>query len=133
MSRAGLWIRMLSAGTVVCIGGPALIYYVTPTEEELFKVLLSDASLSSPANSQSQRYNPELQKRSLENRQGRQQDFDNFVGKLKEYSKSNKPIWEAAAEDEARTKANTAEEQKRVAAEIQKRRDEIKRHSIGGQ
>ena len=22
----------------MCIGGPALIYYVTPTEEELFKV-----------------------------------------------------------------------------------------------
>jgi len=39
----------------------------------------------------SQRYNPELQKRSLENRQGRQQDFDNFVNKLKEYSKSDKP------------------------------------------
>lgn len=53
------------------------------------------------------------------------------MGKLKEYSKSNKPIWEAAAEDEARTKANTAEEQGRIAADIQKRREEIKRHSMG--
>ena len=38
-----------------------------------------------------QRYNPELQKRSLENREQRQQDFDNFVRKLQEYSKSSKP------------------------------------------
>lgn len=38
-----------------------------------------------------QRYNPELQKRSLENRREKQQDFDNFVGKLKEYSKSDRP------------------------------------------
>jgi hypothetical protein len=37
------------------------------------------------------KYNPDLQKRSLENRIERQQDFDDFVGKLKEYSKSDKP------------------------------------------
>ena len=58
-----------------------------------------------------QKYNPELQKRSLENREQKQQDFDNFVNKLKEYSKSDKPIWIAAAEDEARQRANSAEEQ----------------------
>lgn len=60
------------------IGGPALVYYVSPTEEELFK-----------------RYNPDLQKRSLENRNRKQQEFDDFVGHLKEYSKSNKPstLW----------------------------------------
>lgn len=51
-----------------------MIYYVQPSEEELFL-----------------RYNPELQKRSLENRVGKQEDFDAFVGKLKEYSKSDKP------------------------------------------
>lgn len=38
-----------------------------------------------------QRYNPELQRRSLERRKEKQEDFDNFVGKLKEYSKSDKP------------------------------------------
>ena len=41
-------------------------------------------------------------------------------------------VWEAAAEDEARTKANSAEEQRRVAEEVQKQRDEIKRHSLNG-
>ncbi|KFY06142.1 hypothetical protein V491_08831 [Pseudogymnoascus sp. VKM F-3775] len=61
--------------------------WLTPTEEELFA-----------------RYNPELQRRSLENRQQKQEDFDNFVTRLKEYSKSDKPIWEAAAEMEAKKK-----------------------------
>ncbi|KAL8732375.1 MAG: hypothetical protein Q9166_002773 [cf. Caloplaca sp. 2 TL-2023] len=70
---------------------------------------------------------------SLENREGRQQEFDNFVKKLKEYSKSDKPIWVVAAEDEARTRANKAEEQKRLADEIQKRREEIKRQIANGQ
>lgn len=59
---------------VCCFGGPALIYYVSPTEEELFL-----------------KYNPDLQKRSLENRVQKQQDFDNFVMKLRELSKSDKP------------------------------------------
>lgn len=44
------------------------------SEEELFK-----------------RYNPDLQRRSLENRLSKQQDFDKFVNNLKEYSKSEKP------------------------------------------
>ena len=48
--------------------------WLTPTEEELFA-----------------KYNPELQKRSLENRQQKQEDFDQFVRRLKEYSKSDKP------------------------------------------
>lgn len=51
-----------------------MIYYVTPTEEELFM-----------------RYNPELQRRSLERRKEKQEDFDQFVGRLKQYSKSDKP------------------------------------------
>ena len=96
-----------------------------------------------------QRYNPDLQKRSLENRQGTQQDFDDFVGRLKQYSRSDKPsvfpsdidmslltlltlhpVWEAAAEAEARMKESAAEEAQRKATEIQRRREEIKRHSI---
>ena len=98
------------------------------------------------------RYNPELQRRSLENRQGKQQDFDGFVGKLKEYSNSSKPsmyyqlgrihslsadskrmtVWVVAEEDEARTRAKAAQERQRAAEEIEKRREEIRRHSISG-
>jgi hypothetical protein len=55
------------------VGGPALVYYVSPSEEEIFK-----------------RYNPELQRRSLEGRIARQEEFDTFVKHLKEYSKSDK-------------------------------------------
>ncbi|KAI4111833.1 MAG: hypothetical protein LQ339_000292 [Xanthoria mediterranea] len=134
MSKAGMYIKMAatyvyticeaqtqtanspSSFTILSVGGPAMLFYLQPTDEELFK-----------------RYNPELQRKSLENRQGRQQDFENFVTKLKEYSKSDRPIWEAAAQDEARTRANSAEEQKKAAAEIQKRRDEIRRQAINGQ
>lgn len=59
---------------MICVGGPAFVYYVSPTEEELFK-----------------KYNPDLQKKSLANRHEKQQEFDKFVSKLKEYSKSDKP------------------------------------------
>lgn len=62
------------SGAVICVGGPALTYYLTPTEEELFK-----------------KYNPDLQRKSLERRAERQEEFDHFVTKLKEYSKSDKP------------------------------------------
>jgi len=48
--------------------------YLMPTEEELVS-----------------RYNPDLKKKSMERRHERQQEFDDFVTKLKEYSKSDKP------------------------------------------
>ena len=63
-----------TSGGAICVGGPAFVRWVQPTDEELF-----------------QRYSPELKKRSLEGRIERQQEFDDFVVKLKEYSKSDKP------------------------------------------
>ncbi|KAF9871907.1 nascent polypeptide-associated complex [Colletotrichum karsti] len=77
-----LWGKMMLGGAAICVGGPAFTIWVTPTEEELFK-----------------RYNPELQKRSLENREKTQAEFDHFVTKLKEYSKSDRPIWAVRDED----------------------------------
>lgn len=47
---------------------------MTPTEEELRS-----------------RYNPDLLKKSIEGRAEREREFDEFVTKLKEYSKSDKP------------------------------------------
>jgi len=112
LSMAG-WIKMIAGGGVIMVGGPALVHYVSPTEEELFK-----------------RYNPDLQRRSLENRVGKQQDFDNFVTQLKEYSKSDKHIWAAIAEGEEKQRQAKREETEReqlsVAAEVQRRRDEMK-------
>jgi hypothetical protein len=39
-------------------------------------------------------------------------------------------VWEAAAEDEARTKAQATKEQETAQAEIQKRREEIRRQAM---
>lgn len=50
------------------------MYYVTPSEGELFK-----------------RFNPDLQKRNLENRERRKQEYEDFSAKMIEYSKSDKP------------------------------------------
>lgn len=78
------------------------------------------------------KYNPELQKRSLENRIGKQQDFDNFVGRLKEYSKSDKPIWEAAAEAERKSRDGQIAEQVKLMEEIKARKEEIRKAGISG-
>lgn len=60
-------------GLGIAIGGPMLVWRITPTEEEVF-----------------QRYSPELQKKSLANRYDREKQFDDFVNKLKEYSKDDR-------------------------------------------
>ncbi|KAF2453406.1 CBP4-domain-containing protein [Lineolata rhizophorae] len=102
------------SGVALCVGGPMLVSYVTPTEEELFK-----------------KYSPELQKRSLENRDRVAQEFDDYVTKLKEYSKSDKPIWVVQAEElkKDRKMAEQVARQKResVAAEMIREKAEIKR------
>jgi len=119
MPGAGTYVKMAAAGISLCIGGPALVYYVTPTEEELFK-----------------RYNPDLQRRSLENRIGKQQDFDDFVCKLKEYSKSDKPIWAAQAEAEEKLRQqkrdNIVQEKRSAAAEVERRRQEMLNSTTSG-
>jgi len=89
-----------------------MTWYITPTEEQLF-----------------QRYNPDLQRRSLENRQERQQDFDDFVVKLKEYSKSDKPIWLVAKEDEKKRREDRFAEQQKLVDEVEKRKAEIRKET----
>lgn len=78
-SRLASRLINLCSGGAIIVGGPALTYWVSPTEDELFK-----------------KYNPDLQKKSLANRAERQKEFDDFVGKLKEYSKSDKPSMSAS-------------------------------------
>jgi len=89
------------------------VIWVTPTEEELFL-----------------KYNPDLQKRSLENRVKNQEDFDHFAMKLREFSKSDKPIWEAAADDEKKTRGGKIAEQVRISEEIRARKEEIRKAGI---
>lgn len=88
---------------------------LTPTEEELF-----------------QRYNPDLQKKSLENRGRREQEFDDFVSTIKEAAKSDKhsTFWRPTR-DEAEKLTETLvwislkemEDQKKAAAKSQLRQD----------
>ena len=85
MSRGGMYAKMAGVFLACSIGGPAIMYYVTPSEGELFK-----------------RFNPELQKRNLEMREEREKNYKDFAAKMIEYSKSDQPIW--AAEEQARQK-----------------------------
>ncbi|TQW05192.1 CBP4 domain-containing protein [Cordyceps javanica] len=70
----GLWAKVIIQGIGVSVGGPALTYWVVPTEEELRS-----------------RYNPDLLRKSIEGRADREAEFNEFVTKLKQYSKSDKP------------------------------------------
>ncbi|KAL3426546.1 cbp4 domain-containing protein [Phlyctema vagabunda] len=109
-SNWAMYAKMLIGGGGLCIGGPALVYWVTPSEEELFL-----------------KYNPDLQRRSLENRIGKQQDFDDFVGRLKEYSKSDRPIWEAAARAEQKSRDGKIAEQAKLVDEMRARKEEMRK------
>ncbi|KAI0975826.1 CBP4-domain-containing protein [Xylaria arbuscula] len=111
--RLGTWLKMLAVGAVVCVGGPAFVMWVQPTDEELFK-----------------RYNPELQKKSLERRYEKQKDFDDFVVRLKEYSKSDKPIW-TVQEEAARKLRQESLRQDFQNAEEAKARQEAMRKEAG--
>ncbi|KAK4192494.1 hypothetical protein QBC35DRAFT_483987 [Podospora australis] len=112
-----LWAKMAIAGGGVIVGGPALVRWVQPTDEELF-----------------QKYNPELQKRSLENRYEREKDFDDFVVKLKEQAKSSKPIWIVQAEEAEKNQQETARQKKlaealKLADEVKARKEALRREA----
>ncbi len=64
----------MRSGLIVGIGGPLFTAWISPSEEEIRA-----------------KYNPELRQRSIEGKAAREQEFDEFVTKLKEYSKSDKP------------------------------------------
>jgi hypothetical protein len=81
-----MYFKLAAVFTVVSVGGPLGMYYLTPDPDALF-----------------QRFSPELQKRNLENRDRRMAEYEDFRTKMIEYSKSDKPIWVAA--EEAREKA----------------------------
>ncbi|EXJ80246.1 hypothetical protein A1O1_08388 [Capronia coronata CBS 617.96] len=82
---------------------------VTPAEGELFK-----------------KFNPELQKRNLELRDKRQQDYQEFLDQLKEYSKSDKPIWVAAAEAQAKAREELTKKKEEEQSIRQKIKEELR-------
>ncbi|KAI1748834.1 CBP4-domain-containing protein [Xylaria castorea] len=111
-SQLSIWLKMLAVGGGVCIGGPALVIWLQPTDEELF-----------------QRYNPELQKKSLERRYEKQKDFDDFVTRLKEYSKSDKPIWTVQEEAARKYKEESLRQDFQGAADAKARQEAMRREA----
>ncbi|KAF5138213.1 Assembly factor cbp-4 [Metarhizium anisopliae] len=113
---------------------------LTPTEDELRA-----------------KYNPDLLKKSIETREERQQEFDDFVTRLKEYSKSDKPrlfwkregdvtislgtkrangcvflpnlVWIVVKEEEERRKKAVLEAAKVQQKEADARREEMRREA----
>lgn len=77
------WCKILAAPDL-CLTRPA--DSITPSEEEIF-----------------QKFNPELQARNLALRDERRKNQQAFLDQLKEYSKSDKNMW--VAEKEAQAKA----------------------------
>ncbi|PLB39058.1 uncharacterized protein BDW47DRAFT_104191 [Aspergillus candidus] len=114
MSRAGTWLKMLGTGIVICVGGPALVQSIRPTDEELFK-----------------RYNPDLQKRSLEEGDRRAQEFDDYVNRLKQWSKSDKSIWYAAQEQQEQKRSEVEAQRNSVKEEARTQREEMRKELLG--
>ncbi|KAI8945820.1 CBP4-domain-containing protein [Xylaria longipes] len=110
--RLGTWLKMLAVGAGVCVGGPAFVMWIQPTDEELFK-----------------RYNPELQKKSLERRYEKQKDFDDFVTRLKEYSKSDKPIWTVQEEAAQKYREESLRQDYQNATDTKARQEAMRREA----
>ncbi|KAI0468983.1 CBP4-domain-containing protein [Xylaria cf. heliscus] len=110
--RLGTWLKMIAVGGGVCVGGPAFVMWIQPTDEELFM-----------------RYNPELQKKSLERRYEKQKDFDDFVTRLKEYSKSDKPIWTVQEEAARKYKEESLRKDFQDAADAKERQEAMRREA----
>ncbi|CRG86326.1 Assembly factor cbp4 [Talaromyces islandicus] len=114
MPSAGTWVKMLGLGAAISIGGPLFVQYIRPSDEEIF-----------------QKYNPELQKASIENRDRREKEYDDYVNKLKEWSKSDKSIWFAVKEEEARRKAQAEQTTAQAKEEQQAQREEMRKELLG--
>ncbi|KAJ5973258.1 hypothetical protein N7481_010468 [Penicillium waksmanii] len=114
MSRAGLWFKVIAGGILISIGGPAFVEYIRPTDEELRK-----------------RYNPDLQKRAAEQGSRREQEFDDYVMKLKEWSKSDKSIWYAAQEEQDRRRATEEAQRSQVKDQARAQREEMRKEMQG--
>ncbi|KAM3480353.1 hypothetical protein MY5147_001275 [Beauveria neobassiana] len=102
-------LKKQNRGVAVSVGGPALTYWVVPTEEELRS-----------------RYNPDLLKKSIEGRAEREAEFNDFVTKLKQYSKSDKPM---IKEEEENRKNQQVKETRDLAREAEARREAMRKEA----
>ncbi|KAG6205687.1 hypothetical protein E4U35_002425 [Claviceps purpurea] len=103
---------MILAGVGISVGGPILTMRLVPTEDELRS-----------------RYNPELLKKSTDERDERQEEFDVFVNRLKEYSRSDKPIWTVMMEEEERQKKAALSAARAQRREADTQREQMRREA----
>lgn len=65
-------------------------------------------------------------------REEREKRHIEFMEKLREYSKSDKPIWVVAAEEEKKQKIAERAERKRVRDELERQKQEILEEQLSG-
>ncbi|KAI9654275.1 MAG: assembly factor cbp4 [Alyxoria varia] len=90
------------------------IWYVSPDEEELRS-----------------KYNPELKKKSLEGRDEKLQAHQEFVEKMREFSKSDKPIWTVWKEHDRQERLKTQAAQRDAANQKRSIAEEMRRQRLG--
>ncbi|KAJ9652309.1 Assembly factor cbp4 [Neophaeococcomyces mojaviensis] len=115
MSRGGMYAKMAAVFLACAAGGPAIMYAVTPSEGDLFK-----------------RFSPELQQRNLDMRAERQRNYEDFVEKLKEYSKSDKPIWAAAEEASRKAREDILRKEADERSQRERMKAEMRAEAAGG-
>ncbi|KEF61914.1 uncharacterized protein A1O9_03486 [Exophiala aquamarina CBS 119918] len=111
---AGRGVMYAKMGAVMLKTNHGNHHSVTPSEGELFK-----------------RFNPELQKKNLEMRDQRIQNHEEFITQLKEYSKSDKPIWVAAAEAQEKAREQLIKRQVEEQAVQNTMRQEMRAQAQG--
>jgi hypothetical protein len=107
-----MWSKVIAVGLVVGVGGPLFTAWISPSEEEIRA-----------------KYNPELRQRSIEGKAAREAEFDQFVTKLKEYSKSDKPIWIVQKEEEEKRRAEALAASRARDREADARREEMRKQA----
>ncbi|KAF8241978.1 hypothetical protein K440DRAFT_620106 [Wilcoxina mikolae CBS 423.85] len=106
--RPTTYIKMGAACLACCIGGPALVMWVQPDPDELFK-----------------RYNCDLQRKALSQREQRLKDHAAHVAKLRKYCQSEKPIWIIAVEEENKRDRTISSERQQILDELERQKQEI--------
>lgn len=110
-----MYFKLAAVFTLVSVGGPLGMYYLTPDPDSLF-----------------QRFSPELQKQNLENRDRRKAEYEDFRSKMIEYSKSDKPIWVAAQEAQEKAREDIVERTRAEQRSRKEQQEAMKREMAAG-
>ncbi|KIW10216.1 hypothetical protein PV08_11177 [Exophiala spinifera] len=120
-SRGGMYAKM------------AAVYGITYTYSYIQTTTLPSPHALTPSEGEVfKSFSPDLQKRNLELRDQRTKDYEIFLSQLKEYSKSDKPIWVAAAEAQAKAREELQVKEAQEKSLQQKMREEMRAAQVQG-